>query len=101
MLVDRLTLPHGGAGSLRFKILHEDGRTVRGFDMRHDTRMHLVVVRRRDLAHYRHLYPSMSLDGTWSAPLEFPEPGVYRTIADFPVAGERAHPGVRPWHLAI
>jgi hypothetical protein len=87
LLVDRSALPYGRAGSLRFKILDEDGHTVRGFDMRHGGRMHLVVVRRRDLAHYRHLYPSMSLDGTWSAPLEFPEPGLYRAIADFSVAG--------------
>ena len=59
---------------------------MRDFDEQHDRAMHLMVVR-RDLTHYRHLHPSMGADGTWSAPLTFPEPGVYRVFADFATAG--------------
>ena len=62
------------------------GEAVRDFDEQHDRAMHLMVVR-RDLTHYRHLHPSMGADGTWSAPLTFPEPGVYRVFADFATAG--------------
>lgn len=94
LLADRSALSRRGAGILRFKILDEDGRTVRGFDMLYGSRMHLVVVRRRDLAHYRHLYPPMSLDGTWSASLGFPEAGVYRAIADFSAGGAERTLGV-------
>jgi hypothetical protein len=76
----------GRAGTLEFRILDSDDRAVRDFDEQHDSAMHLMVVR-RDLTHYRHLHPSMGADGTWSAPLTFPEPGPYRVFADFAAAG--------------
>src|SRR5918997_1955279 len=83
-------VPTGGegarSGTLEFRILDTDGRAVRDFDEQHGRAMHLMVVR-RDLTHYRHLHPSMGADGTWSAPLTFPEPGVYRVFADFAAAG--------------
>ncbi len=75
----------GLSGTLEFRLLGPDGRAVRDFDEQHDRAMHLMVVR-RDLTHYRHLHPAMGSDGTWSAPLEFPEPGVYRVFADFAAA---------------
>ncbi len=73
-------------GTLEFRIRDLDARPVRDFDEQHGRAMHLMVVR-RDLSHYRHLHPSMDVDGTWSAPLTFPEPGVYRVFADFAAAG--------------
>ena len=76
----------GLSGTLEFRILGPDGRAVRDFDEQHDRAMHLMVVR-RDLIHYRHLHPSMDADGTWSVPLVFPEPGIYRVFADFSAAG--------------
>jgi len=76
----------GRTGALEFRILDPGGRAVRDFDEQHGKAMHLMVVR-RDLTHYRHLHPSMSEDGTWSAPLTFPEPGVYRVFADFAADG--------------
>jgi hypothetical protein len=76
----------GRTGTLEFRILGPDGRAVRYFDEQHGKAMHLMVVR-RDLTHYRHLHPSMGADGTWSAPLTFPEPGPYRVFADFAAAG--------------
>lgn len=76
----------GRTGALEFRILDPNGRAVRDFDEQHDRAMHLMVVR-RDLTHYRHLHPSMDADGTWSAPLTFPEPGPYRVFADFAAAG--------------
>lgn len=76
----------GRMGTLEFRILDPDGGAVRDFDEQHDRAMHLMVVR-RDLTQYRHLHPSMGADGTWSAPLTFPEGGVYRVFADFAAAG--------------
>jgi hypothetical protein len=76
----------GRTGTLEFRILGPDGEPVRDFDEQHGRAMHLMVVR-RDLTHYRHLHPRMAAEGTWSAPLAFPEPGVYRVFADFATAG--------------
>lgn len=87
LLVDRAALPYAGAGLFRFRILGEDGHTVQGFDPRRGARMHLMVVRRRTLTHFRYLRASASLDGAWSAPLELPEPGIYRAIVEFSVGG--------------
>jgi hypothetical protein len=76
----------GRTGALELRILDPGGRAVRDFDEQHGKAMHLMVVR-RDLTHYRHLHPSMGEDGTWSAPLTFSEPGVYRVFADFAADG--------------
>ncbi len=76
----------GRSGTLEFRILGPDGEPVRDFDDQHDRAMHLMVVR-RDLTRYRHLHPRMDAEGTWSASLAFPEPGVYRVFADFATAG--------------
>ena len=57
---------------LRFRILDDEGRTVRDFDIEHTKRMHLIVAR-RDLTGFQHLHPTMAADGTWSAPLRLGE----------------------------
>jgi len=67
---------------LRFRIVDEQGRTVRDFDVEHTKRMHLIVAR-RDLTGFQHLHPTMAADGTWSAPLRLDEAGSYRVFADF------------------
>jgi hypothetical protein len=68
--------------TLAFEILDEDGDAVTEFDLEHDRRMHLIVVR-RDLTGFQHLHPRMSDDGTWSTGLTLPEAGSYRVFADF------------------
>jgi hypothetical protein len=73
--VDR-TLP------LRFRIVRDDGATLRDFDLEHTKRMHVIVVR-RDLTGFQHLHPTQGADGTWSVPLRLAEPGTYRVFADF------------------
>jgi len=67
---------------LRFRIVDDEGRTVRDFDIEHTKRMHLIVAR-RDLTGFQHLHPTMAADGTWSAPLRLAEAGSYRVFADF------------------
>lgn len=81
------TFEAGQEETFGLRILDRGGHGVRDFDEQHGERMHLMVVR-RDLIHYQHLHPSLGTDGTWSVPLDLPEPGVYRAFADFSVDGE-------------
>jgi hypothetical protein len=77
----------GTAGELAFTITGSDGRPVTAFDVEHERRMHVVVVR-RDAAGFQHLHPGLGPDGVWRVPLTLPAAGVYRAYADFvPTAG--------------
>lgn len=73
---------------LHFTVEDADGRPVTEFDKLHERRMHLIVVR-RDGTGFRHLHPEMDASGTWTAPVRFEQPGVYRAFADFSVDGEQ------------
>ena len=77
----------GRAGELRFRILESDGAPVRDFDVEHERRMHLIVVR-RDLSAFRHVHPRQAGDGAWEVPLRLPQAGSYRVFADFSSSGE-------------
>jgi hypothetical protein len=82
------TLTAGTAEPFSFRILGPEGGAVTGFDVEHDKRMHLIVVR-RDTAGFQHVHPDMAADGTWSVPLNLAEAGTYRVFADFaPTGGE-------------
>ncbi len=78
----------GQAGQLRFTIEDADGKPVTEFDELHARRMHLIVVR-RDGAEFRHLHPEIDETGTWTVPVSFDQPGVYRAFADFSANGEQ------------
>jgi hypothetical protein len=78
----------GEARELRFSIDGPNGQPVTDFDELHERRMHLIVVR-RDGTEFRHLHPEMDAEGTWSIPIEFAQPGVYRAFADFSAGGEQ------------
>ena len=67
---------------MSFKIQRYDGSTVRDYKVEQTKKLHLYVVR-TDLAVFRHLHPTMSQDGTWSAALTLPTPGEYRVVAQF------------------
>jgi len=67
---------------LRFRITGPDAKPVTGFQVQHDKRLHLVLVR-RDGSGYQHLHPEMDAEGTWSTPLALPAAGTYRIFADF------------------
>lgn len=72
--------------TLTFRIEGDDGMTVSNFDVEHDRRMHLIVVR-RDFVGFQHLHPKQGSDGSWSVGIEDLHPGVYRMFADFSTAG--------------
>jgi hypothetical protein len=71
-----------------FRVVDAHGRPVRDFELQHETRMHLIVVR-RDLAGFQHVHPTMRMDGTWTTAIEFGEGGTYRVFADFRRDGEQ------------
>lgn len=77
-----------------FRITGPDNKPVTEFDVEHEKRMHLIVVR-RDTAGFQHIHPAMSAEGTWTVPLTLTQPGSYRAFADFtPAGGEGTTLGV-------
>ena len=79
------TLPRGEATTLRFSVDGANG-PVRDFEVTHEKRMHLIVVR-RDGRGFQHLHPTLGADGVWSAPLALADAGAYRVFADFQRGG--------------
>ncbi|WP_152365286.1 heavy-metal-associated domain-containing protein [Microlunatus speluncae] len=69
-------------GTLSFKIIGPNGKPVTDFQVSHEKRLHLIVVR-TDGTRFRHVHPIMAKDGTWSLPWRWTEPGSYRMFADF------------------
>jgi hypothetical protein len=87
IVVDDPELERGRAERLAFRVVDEGGATVRDFDVEHERRMHLIVVR-RDLTGFQHLHPEPAADGTWSTRLRLDDAGSYRLFADFSRGGE-------------
>jgi hypothetical protein len=80
--LDTPELARGVPTTLRFRVRDSTAAPLRDFDVEHDKRMHLIVVR-RDLTGFQHLHPTISNTGTWSARLTLPAAGSYRVFADF------------------
>jgi hypothetical protein len=51
-----------------FRVTGPDGAAITAFEVEHDKRMHLIVVR-RDTSGFQHLHPRMDPNGTWRVPL--------------------------------
>jgi hypothetical protein len=75
-----------------FRIEREDGSVVNDFDVEHERRMHLIVVR-RDLSGFQHLHPA-GPRGDWVWTFRFARAGIFRAFADFSTAGKRRTLGV-------
>jgi hypothetical protein len=82
LALETTVLPRGRAGTLRFSIRGETGMPVRDFEVEHEKRMHLIVVR-RDGRGFQHLHPTLDRRGTWRVRLTLREAGAYRVFADF------------------
>ncbi len=82
IVVDEPELLPGRTQNLRYRVVDDGGRTIRDFDVEHEKRMHLVLVR-RDLTGFQHLHPEQERDGSWAGPLRLDDPGSYRLLADF------------------
>jgi hypothetical protein len=74
-------------GELAFEIVDAEGRPVRDYDVEHEKRMHVIVVR-RDGRGFQHVHPRLGGDGVWRAPVNLREAGAYRVFADFVHDGE-------------
>jgi hypothetical protein len=69
-----------------FRITGADG-PLRSYDVSHERRMHLIVVR-RDLQDFHHIHPLRQGD-RWVATVPSLLPGSYRAFADFSTEGEK------------
>jgi hypothetical protein len=87
LIPERTSLPLDRNAELSFRIVDEAGTTVQDFDVEHERRMHLIVVR-RDFANFQHLHPKQLGDGSWAVDADLREGGTYRVFADFATAGE-------------
>jgi hypothetical protein len=83
---DPSVFAHPGDHELRFRITDAGHNTIRAFEEIHERRMHFIVVR-NDLAHFKHLHPTLDNDGWWTTTIAFPEAGPYKAFADFSTAG--------------
>lgn len=81
------TATAGRTERLAFSVVDDKGDVVREFDVAHERRMHLIVVR-RDLTGFQHLHPVQAGDGTWATPVKLGVPGSYRVFADFTRSGK-------------
>lgn len=84
--VDDVELRRGRTEQVRFRVVDARGATVRDFDVEHEKRMHLIIVR-RDLTGFQHLHPTQGADGAWTAPVRLEDAGSYRLFADFARGG--------------
>jgi P-type Cu+ transporter len=80
-------LPLDRQAELRFRIVGSDGAPVRDFEVEHEKRMHLILVR-RDMTGFQHLHPKLDADGSWRTPTTIAAPGTYRVFADFKAHGQ-------------
>lgn len=83
------TLTSGVSKQVTFRIVDDHGIAVTRFAVKHEKRLHLVLVR-RDGAGFQHVHPAMAADGTWRIPLTLTAPGSYRLFTDFAPEGGAA-----------
>ena len=76
------SLVPGLATPFAFRITDPGGKAVTAFEPDQTKLMHFYLIR-SDLTGFQHVHPTMSADGTWTAPLAAVEPGSYRAYASF------------------
>lgn len=86
VLADDVLRP--GRHELAFTIEGPDGAAVTAYDVEHEKRLHLVVVR-RDFTGFQHVHPELDeTTGEWTTDVDL-RPGGWRVFADFvPTGGE-------------
>jgi hypothetical protein len=87
LVVETPELRRGRDERITYRIVDAGGNTVRDFDVSHEKRMHLILVR-RDLTGFRHLHPKQRPDGSWTTTARLGGAGSYRLFADFSTGGE-------------
>ena len=87
LALQQTELRRGRQAELSFSIVGSNGEPVRDFEVEHEKRMHLILVR-RDGQGFQHLHPELGDDGIWHVRLTLPDAGAYRVFADFKRDGE-------------
>jgi hypothetical protein len=82
LALNETELERGRPTELSFSIVGADGEPVRDFEVDHEKRMHVIVVR-RDGQGFQHVHPELGDDGVWRVGLTLPEAGSHRVFADF------------------
>jgi hypothetical protein len=72
--------------TVRMMIHGADGTMVRRFDVSHEERVHLAIIR-EGLDHFAHLHPAVDAHGNLTVTHAFPAGGTYRLFADYTPAG--------------
>jgi hypothetical protein len=72
--------------TLKLMIHAADGSMVKDFDVVHDEKVHLVIVR-DGLDHFAHIHPTVDEKGNLTVSHTFPVGGKYRLFADYAPAG--------------
>ncbi|RYP82209.1 hypothetical protein EKO23_22305 [Nocardioides guangzhouensis] len=76
-----------GFGAHGFRILDPAGDPVTSYDVKHERRLHLIVVDQRSLTDYHHLHPVLGDGGEWTVPADLAA-GTYRIYADGSTGGQ-------------
>jgi len=82
-------IPAERVAAFRFRIVDEDGNTVRHFELNHERELHLIAVS-RNMIDYAHVHPARDELGVWSVDLPALPSGSYRVLADFRATGAEA-----------
>ena len=85
--LEQTSFESGADQTLSLRIVDESGETVRDFEVEHERRLHLIVVR-SDFEAFQHLHPRQHADGSWQVEVDFSRPGSYRVFADFATGGK-------------
>ncbi len=83
----------GQPTTLKLMIHDAGGGMVKDFDVTHEAKVHLVVVR-DGLDTFAHLHPAVDPAGNLTATYTFPTPGTYRLYADHQPTGGKANTAV-------
>lgn len=76
----------GKPATLKLMIHDANGAMVKNFDVVHDAKVHLIIVR-AGLDHFDHIHPDVDAAGNLTVTFTFPTGGTYRVFADHQPAG--------------
>ena len=77
----------GQSSTLRLMIHDADGAVVKDFDVVHEAKIHLIIVR-EGLDTFAHVHPQIDAQGNLVVPYTFPVGGAYHLYADFQPTGK-------------
>jgi hypothetical protein len=93
-------IPANSPIAYSFKIIDDQGNTLKDFQMEHEKLLHLIVVR-KDLNEFQHVHPTLdATTGVFTlSDLVFPSSGAYRIFADFTPASAQMDTNGQPMNV--